>query len=173
VAESEEKAAWQPSAADVRDAAIALSNAKSYDEAKKGLAGIKEAVGGKAGGAKKEADWSKLTGLSKVMKEVNARNGKLRRATKKKQMTDDEFAEASRDASVLAVLALVAHDDTHEVKKKEEVGEWQKFSKDFQAQMTVTSAAFKKKDLAGAGDAWKKGNAVCTECHNKFRPNVE
>jgi hypothetical protein len=173
IVESDEKAAWQPSAADVRDAAIVVSNAKSFDEAKKGLADVKEAVGGKVGGAKKEADWSKLAALGKVMKEVNARNGKLRRATRKKEATDTESAEASRDASVLAVLALAAHDDTHEVKKKEEVGEWQKFAKEFQTEMTATAAAFKKKDVTGAADAWKKGNASCTACHNKFRPNVE
>jgi len=173
VVESEEKAAWQASAADVRDAAIALSNAKSYDEAKKGLAGVKEAVGGKAGNAKKEAEWNKLCGLGKVMKEVNARNGKLRRATKKKTMTDEEAAEAARDASVLAILALAAHDDTHEVKKPDEVKEWQKFSKEFQAQMTATAAAFKKKDVTGAADTWKKGNAACTDCHAKFRKTEE
>ncbi len=169
VVESDEKAAWQPSAADVRDAAIAVANSKSYDEAKKGLADVKEAVGGKTGSAKKEADWNKLCGLSKVMKEVNTRNGKLRRATKKKEATDADFTEAARDASVLAVLALAAHDDTHEVKKSEEVKEWQKFAKEFQVQMTATAAAFKKKDMAGAGDAWKKGNTACNDCHGKFR----
>lgn len=169
VVESEEKAAWQPSAADVREAAKAVSAAKSYDEAKKGLAAIKEAVGGKAGGAKPEAEWNKLCGLGKVMKEVNKRAGKLRRATKKKQLTDDEAAEAARDASVMAVLALAAHDDTHEVKKAEEIKDWQKFSKEFQVQMTGASAAFKKKDLAGAGDSWKKGNTACSDCHAKFR----
>jgi len=173
VVESEEKAAWQPSAADVRDAAIAVSNAKSYDEAKKGLAAVKEAVGGKAGSAKKEAEWNKLTGLGKVMKEVNKRNGKLRRATKKKDASEADLAEAARDASVLAVLALAAHDDTHEVKKAEEIKDWQKFSKEFQVQMTATAAAFKKKDVTGAADAWKKGNASCTECHTKFRPTEQ
>jgi len=169
VAESEEKAAWQPSAADLRDAAIAVSNAKSYDEAKKGLAGIKDAAGGKAGAAKKEAEWNKLCGLGKVMKEVNKRAGKLRRATKKKDPTAADLAEAGRDASVMAVLALVAHDDTHEVKKPEEIKDWQKFAKEFQAQMTAASAAFKAKDMTGAGEAWKKGNTACSDCHAKFR----
>jgi hypothetical protein len=171
VVESEEKAAWQASAADVREAAIAVSNAKSYDEAKKGLAGVKEAVGGKAGSAKKEADWNKLCALKMVMKEVNKRAGKLRRATKKKDPTAADLAEAGRDASVMAILSLVAHDDTHEVKKKEEIGDWQKFAKEFQAQMTAASAAFKSKDMTGAGDAWKKGNTACNDCHAKFRPN--
>ena len=167
VVESEEKAPWQASAADVREAA------KSYDEAKKGLTAVKEAYSGKTGGAKPEAEWNKLAGLSKVMKEVNKRNTKLRRTTRKKPPTDDDFAEAARDASVMAVLALAAHEDTHEVKsgKAEDIAEWKKFAKEFQAEMTAASAAFKKKDLAAAGDAFKKGNTACNDCHMKYRPN--
>ncbi len=173
VAESEEKAAWQATAADVREAAKAVASAKSYDDAKKGLEGIKAAIGGTAAGAKPEAEWNKLCGLGKVMKEINGRAGKLRRATRKKDATETEFADAARDASVMAILGLAAHDDTHEVKsgKAEDIAEWKKFSKEFQAQMTAASAAFKKKDMAAAGDAWKKGNAACTDCHAKFRPN--
>jgi hypothetical protein len=173
VVESEEKAAWQPAAADLRDAARAVAAAKSYDEAKTGLLAIKDAHGGKTSGAKPEAEWNKLSGLKQVMKEINSRAGKLRRATKKKEPTEAEFAEAARDASVMAVLGLAAHDDTHEVKsgKAEDIADWKKFSKEFQIQLSAASAAFKKKDMAAGGDAWKKGNAACTECHNKFRPS--
>ena len=173
VVESEEKAPWQASAADVREAAKSVAAAKSYDEAKKGLTAVKEAYSGKTGGAKPEAEWNQLAGLSKVMKEVNKRNTKLRRTTRKKPPTDDDFAEAARDASVMAVLALAAHEDTHEVKsgKAEDIAEWKKFAKEFQAEMTAASAAFKKKDLAAAGDAFKKGNTACNDCHMKYRPN--
>ncbi len=171
VVESEEKSAWQATAADVRDGAKAIASAKSYDAAKAGLTAVKAAIGGKAGGAKPEAKWNKLCGLKGVMKEINKRKGKLMRATRKKQLTPAESEEAARDASVLAVLALAVHDDTHEVKsgKKEEIAEWQKFSTDFQAQMTAASTAFKKQDLAAGTDAYKKGNAACTDCHGKFR----
>lgn len=168
IVESEEKAAWQPSAKDVRDAAIAVAGSKSYDDAKKGLAAIKEAHSGKTGSAKPEHEWHKLCKLGSVMKEINTRNGKLRRLTKK-DMTDEEAVGAAGDASVMAILALAAHEDTHEVKKKEEVPEWQKYSKEFQAQMTALSAAAKKKDKAAAADAFKKGNTACNDCHGKFR----
>jgi hypothetical protein len=169
IVESDETAAWKPAAADVRDGALAIRNAKSYDEAKTGLEAVKAAHGGKAGGAKPDHEWNKLCGLGSVMKEVNKRNGKLRRGSKLKALDDTQAEEFSRDASVLAVLALAAHDDTHEVKKKEEVPEWQKFSKDFQTQMTAASAAFKKKDVAAAAEAFKKGNTACNDCHAKFR----
>jgi hypothetical protein len=168
IVESEEKAAWQPSAKDVRDAAIIVWNSKSYADAKQGLAAIKEAHAGKVGSAKPEHEWNKLCQLKSAMKEINTRNTKLRRLTKK-DMTDDEALGAAGDASVMAILALAAHDDTHEVKKKEEVAEWQKYSKEFQAQMTALSAAARKKDKAAAADAFKKGNTACNDCHGKFR----
>ena len=171
VAESDEQAAWKPAAADVRDAAIALSNAKSYDDAKKELEAVKAAFGGKSGGAKPEHDWNKLCRLGLLMKEVNKRNSNVKRALRKKPPTDADVAKAAADSSVLAVLALAAHDDTHEVKgqKKEDIDEWQKYAKEFQAQMTAAAAAFGKKDLAAATEASKKGNVACNDCHAKFR----
>jgi hypothetical protein len=73
----------------------------------------------------------------------------------------------------MAILALAAHDDTHEVKskKKEDIDEWQKYAKEFQGQMTAAAVAFKKQDVPAAADAWKKGNMACNDCHGKFRPN--
>ena len=175
IVESDEKAAWQSAAADVRDAAIIVATAKSYDDAKKGLAAIQDAHGGKAAGAKPEHEWNKLCKLGSIMKEINARNSKLRRVTRKKPPTAAEFAEGSADASVMAVLALAAHDDTHEVKskKKEDIDEWQKYAKEFQTQMTAVAAAFRKNDVAAAADAWKKGTTACNDCHAKFRPDLE
>ncbi|MFN0056705.1 MAG: hypothetical protein ACKV0T_31565 [Planctomycetales bacterium] len=167
LAESEEASPLKGAAADLREGAIAVAGSKSYDEAKKGLAAIKEAQGGKSAGAKAEAEWNKLCKLGALMKEVNKRNGKLRRETR--NLTNAE--QAARDASVLAVLALAAHDDTHEVKKPEQVAEWQKFAKEYQVQMTAAAAAFKKNDKAAAADAFKKGNTACNDCHAKFREN--
>jgi hypothetical protein len=171
VVESEEKAAWKASAADVRDGAIAVATSKSYDDAKKGLAAVKDAIGGKAAGAAADYEWNKLCKLGGVMKEINKRNGKLRRAVRLKELKDEEAADFSRDASVAAVLALAAHDDTHEVKsgKKEEIEQWKKWAKDYQEQMTAASVAIKKKDIAAAADAFKKANNSCNACHDKFR----
>lgn len=166
IVESDPKPEWKASAPDLRDAAIAIAGSKTYDDAKKGLEGVKGAAGGTAAGAKPEADWNKLIKLGALMKEVNARNGKLRRNTRMPPANADE---AARDATVLAVLALAMHDDTHEVKKPDQIPEWQKFSKDFQVQMTATAAALKAKDKNAAGDAFKKANAACTDCHAKFR----
>jgi cytochrome c556 len=166
IAESEEKPSWKASAADLREAAKAVAASKGYEEAKLGLEAVKAALEGKASGAAVEHDWNKLAKLGSVMKEVNRRTGKVRSATRKLPANPEEVA---RDASVLAVLALVAHDDTHEVKKKEEIGDWQKQAKEFSAQFTAAAAALRKGDKTGASDAFKKGNAACNACHKQFR----
>lgn len=166
IAESEEKASWKASAPDLRDGAVTIAQSKSYDDAKKGLAAVKAAHDGKAGSAKPEAEWNKLCRLGSLMKEINKRNGKLRRATRS---LPADPAEVARDASVLAVLALAVHDDTHEVKDAAGIPEWQKLSKEFSAEFTATSAALKKKDKDAASAAFKKGNAACTACHDKWR----
>jgi hypothetical protein len=168
IVESDEKVAWSATAADVRDAAMTVASSKSYADAKAGLDAIKAAQGGKASGAKPDAEWKKLAKLGVIMQEVNTRNGKLRRNTRK---IPDDAAEAARDASVLAVLALAAHDDTHEVKDAAKIPEWQKYSKEFSVQMTATAAALKAKDQAKASDGFKKANTACNDCHKVFREN--
>lgn len=172
VAESEDKADWQPSAANLRDAAMALAKTKTYDDAKKEFAAVKEAHSGKATGAKVEYEWNKLSKLGILMNQVSSRNNKFRRVTKK-DASDAESAEYARDATVSAVLALAIQEDTHEVKSKkpEDIELWKKFGKDFQAEMTAVSAAYKKKDKTGAAAAWKKASAVCNDCHGKFKEN--
>ncbi|MFN8856230.1 MAG: hypothetical protein ACK50P_11740, partial [Planctomycetaceae bacterium] len=98
IVESEEKPQWKASAADVRDGAVAIVGAKSFEEAKKGLDAVKAAAGGTAAGAKPEAEWNKLGTLGAVRKEVNARTGKVRRAVRKRPDNDDELSQTARDA---------------------------------------------------------------------------
>jgi hypothetical protein len=171
IAESDEKAGWQATAADVREAALALGKAKSFDEAKKEFAAVKDAIGGKSSGAKVEYDWAKLVKLGTVMDQISKRNNKFRRNTKKKDASDAEINEMIGDATVAAVLALAAVEDTHEVKSKkpEDIELWKKFAKEYQTQISATSAALKKKDMAGAADAWKKSSQACSDCHAKFK----
>lgn len=168
IAESDEKPSWKASAADVRDGALAISASKTYDEAKKGLAAIKDAAEGKKGSAKTEAEWNKLFRLNFLMTEVNTRNTKMLSAQRKTALPDDT-SELARHSSVLAVLALAAHDDTHEVKDKAQIPVWQGFAKDYSTQMTAAAAALKKKDREGFVAAYTKAKAVCADCHAKFK----
>ena len=174
ISESSQASGWKSSAKDVRDGAIAVWQSKTYDDAKKGLEKIKAAHAGNAGDAKPEHDWNKLGKLGSLMKEVNVRKGKLTLQTRKnKTLTPQQSEEFARDASVLAVLGLAIHDDTHEVKSqsKEEIAEWQKYANDFRTEMTAAANALRKGDVKAGGDGVKKGNSACNECHGKFRPN--
>lgn len=165
--ETDEDSALKGKAAGIRDGAIALAKASSYDDAKKGLAAIQDAKAGKGAAAKPEAQWNKLGKLGDLMKEVNARNGKLRMAGRK---LPADPTEAARNASVMAVLALATHEDTHEVKNAADIAEWQKFAVEFQKNITESSAAFRKGDKDAGKAAWTKANTACNACHEKFRP---
>lgn len=165
IAQHDEDSDWKKSAADIRDGAISIAKAGSYDDAKKGLDAVKAAAGGKAGGAKVEHAWDKLIDMDSLMSEVSARNGKFRKFFK----TPKDHEAASRDASVLAMLALAIEADTHEVKDKADIEKWKKFSKDLQTSMTKLSAAIKAKDDAGAKELFLASGKSCSACHTEIR----
>lgn len=168
VAEHSGSAAWKDSAADVRDAAKAIAKAGSLADAQKSLAAVKEAMGGKKGSAKVEHAWNELSNLDAVMSEVNKRTGKLRRAVRK---LPDDTAQAARDASILALMGVVTHEDTHDVKDKSKIAGWQKLCIDMQQDMSELSKQFKAKDQAKAKAAFDKANKSCSGCHEQYRDN--
>ncbi|MDB5341447.1 MAG: hypothetical protein JWN70_7066 [Planctomycetaceae bacterium] len=166
IAHHDEDSSWKKSAADIRDAAIAIAKSGSLDDAKKGLDGVKAGAGGKAGGAKAEHAWDKLIDMDSLMAEVSARNGKLRKAFRK---APEDHAAASRDASVLAVLSIVIESDTHEVKDKADIEKWKKYSKDLQVSMTKISAALKAKNDADGKALFLESAKSCNSCHTDIR----
>ena len=168
IAEHSADAAWKAAAPDVRDAAKSIAKAGSLADAQKGLAAVKEAMGGKKGAAAVDAKWEELSNLDAVMSEVNKRTGKLRRAVRK---LPDDPAQAARDASVLALLGVVTHEDTHEVKDKAKIPGWQKFCIDMQVDMTELSKQLKAKDAAKSKAAFDKANKSCSGCHEQYRDN--
>ncbi|MGQ0634913.1 MAG: hypothetical protein ACT4QC_09905 [Planctomycetaceae bacterium] len=170
IVETDENSEWKATAAGVRDGAIAIATATSLEDAKKGFAAVTDARAGKPTNAKSDADWAKLCKLRSVMKEVTFRNNKLRSAKRKMPEKPEEVA---RHASVLAVLALVAHEDTHEVKDPAQVGEWKKFAMEFQKHMTEAATAFKKADKDAAAKAFDSAATNCNDCHAKFKPDVQ
>ncbi len=166
IAESSEDSALKKSAPALRDAAISVAQSTSFDAAKAGLAAVKEAHGGKAGTAKLDHEWNKLARLGKVMTEVQKRTGKIRKNVRK---APTDANAASRDASVVAVLALAAHDDTHEVKDPAQVPKWKGFALEMQTSMSAVAAGFKANDAAATKSAFEKAGKSCSECHDAFR----
>ena len=166
VAEHDEDSDLKKTAPDVREGAIALAKAGSYDDAKKALESIKSAVGGTSNGAKPEAEWNALISMDSMMAEVQSRNAKLSRLKRK---FPDDTTEAVRHAQVLALLAVPMAADTHEVKDAAKTGDWVAQAKAMQDAMTETAAALKAKDADAFKKAFANAAQSCNKCHEEFR----
>lgn len=166
IAEHDEDSKLKKSAADLRDAALALAKAGSLADAQKAITAAKAAAGGTAAGAKAEHAWDKLIDLDSVMAEISARNGKIRKTLRK---LPDDVNAAARDASVLAMLAVVTAADTHEVKDKADIEKWKNLSKEMQVEMTTLAAAIKAKEVDKAKEAFSAGGKACNTCHSEIR----
>jgi hypothetical protein len=165
IADSAEDSPAKKSAPDLRDAAISIAKAGSLDDAKKGLEAAKAAAGGKASGAKAEADWAKLIDMDSLMGEVNARSGSLRKASRKWENHD----VVARDAAVLSVLAVAIEADTHDVKDKADIEKWKKYSKDLQTSMAGLVKTIKAKDLDKFKTEFQAASKSCNSCHTEIR----
>ena len=154
--------------ADVREAALAVRAAKSFDDSSKALAKLKEAVDGKSdGAAKADHPWNKLTGQGRMMKEIEVRSGALRRALRRSPISKPD--ETARDCSVLAVLALAMEADTHEVKDQTLLPLWKELSVSYRIEMINMSKAVRAKDSAKANAHFAAANEACSKCHDQIR----
>ena len=153
-------------AADLRDAAVLLRAAKTFDDATKLFATVKEAHAGKsAGTGKPEAEWNKLTSLSRMMEEVNGRSSTIRRGLKRLQKPD----ETARDCTTLAILALAMEVDTHEVKDPAQLPLWKELSVKYRSEMLAMSKAVRAKDTVKATEHFTAANEACSKCHEQIR----
>lgn len=166
VAEHDEDSDLKKTAPDVRDAALALGKAESYDDAKKALEAVKSAIGGTSSGAKPEAEWKSLIDMDSLMAEVQAHYAKLSRMKRK---FPDDTAEGVRHAQILALLSVPMAADTHEVKDPAKTGEWVEYTKVMLEGMNKTAAALKAKDEAAFKTAFAEASESCNKCHKEFR----
>lgn len=150
----------------LRDAALALRDSKTLAEAKQAMEKVKQAQSGKASGdAAVEHPWNKLIGMHEMMEEINSRNASLRRVIRRPRNPEKD----SLHASTLAVLGLAMRADTHEVKNKGDLPEWESLAETFQQNMTQLADAMKKKDTAAAREHYLNAAKSCNACHQKFR----
>ncbi len=153
-------------AADLRDAAVALRPAKSLDEATKLFAAVKEAHSGKSSGtAKPDAEWNRLTGMGRMMEEINSRSATIRRGLRRLQKPE----ETARDCTTLAVLALAMEVDTHEVHDKDQLPLWKELSVKYRTEMVAMAKAVRVKDIAKATEHFTAANEACSKCHEQIR----
>lgn len=166
IVEHPDKAKAKFNAADLRDAAVLLRAAKTFDDAAKLFATVKDAAAGKsAGTAKPEAEWNKLTGLGRMMEEVNGRSATIRRGLRRLQKPD----ETARDCTTLAILALAMEVDTHEVKDPAQLPLWKELSVKYRSEMIAMAKAVRAKDTAKATEHFTAANEACNKCHEQIR----
>ena len=166
IVEHPDKAKAKFHAADVRDAAVLLRAAKTFEDATKLFAAVKDAHAGKsAGSAKLEAEWNKLTSQGRMMEEVNSRSATIRRGLRRLQKPD----ETARDCTTLAILALAMEVDTHEVKDPAQLPLWKELSVKYRLEMTAMAKAVRAKDTAKATEHFTAANEACNKCHEQIR----
>ena len=165
LAEHEADSKLKQSGPDLRDAAFAIARSRSYEEATKTLPILKAAAEGKfSGTATVEHDWSKLARLGSVMSAMKSRSESLRRAMRK----PGDPIEDSRHATAIALLALVAHGNTHAVKDPADKPRWQELSLEVQRHFTQAATAIKARDESAA-DHFRLGMEACNTCHENFK----
>ena len=161
-----EKESAGVAAADLRDAGIAIRDAKDVAAAKAGLeAAIKAYAGEASGSASDEAEFKGLIGMHDMMEVIAFRNSKLLRGVKK-------FREPQEDklhAVAIAVLSVPMEMDTHEVKDEADVPAWKELAMNSQKIAVELAKAMAAEDEDAAQEIYKNLGATCKECHTKFR----
>lgn len=150
----------------LRDAALQFTLKSTYEQAKGALESIAKAHKGEASGeAALEHDWAKLTKMHPMMLEIEERSGDLNRVIRRPRGRADEPVHAS----VIALLTLAMHADTHEVKNAGDIPVWQGYAREYLDQMTGVAKAVREQDKTAAGELMMKATATCDKCHEKFR----
>lgn len=169
VALGKAEVAWKDRALEIRDAAMELAKASSYEEAQKAQAQIKTLLEGESQKMAQPLPWREIASLETIMKSVTKRNSLVRRPIRKTRFEKGKEAGA-RSAAVLAVLFSAARDDTHEVENKDDIPEWQQYSDEARDGMIELARIFKEGKYLDARKQFLAVTKTCKKCHAKFRP---
>lgn len=149
----------------VRDAAIAVQEVGSHEEATAAVEALKSTLAGNVEGEHElEYSWDSLISMYDMMEEINERNYPLKRAIRRPKGTLEE----RRTPVAIAILTVAMYEDTSYC-SDEQIGPWQKMSKEYQEAMTELSKAIAAKDKAKAAELYLKGNETCNKCHLEIR----
>ncbi len=166
LAEHETESPLKKSAPGLRNASLALVRTTSYDEGMQSLARMSEAMEGKLSGTPAvDIEWSKLASASTLMPILKMRSESIRRGFRRPKDPDVE----SRNATAIALLALVAHGDLHLAKTPADRMVWQETCLELQGHMSRAASAIKSRD-SSAADHFRLGMEACDKCHQKFKP---
>jgi hypothetical protein len=166
LAEHPEESALKAAGPSIRDAAIKVARAGSFDDAKAGFGLLQSALKGEVNAeAKVEYDWAKITKMHPIMEEMNARAAKFRRVIRRPK--DPEVD--SRHVAAIALAAVSSHADTHEVKNAADLPQWHAWATELYDHMSASATAVRAKDMEKAKEHFNAGMETCTKCHDKFQ----
>lgn len=166
IAEHEDHAQTDISGPALREAALPFKEDSSYDEAQSILAAVKQAVAGQgATDASVEYEWNRLIPMHPMMEEINNRNAALVRVIRRPRGREGESA----NATTIALLSIAMSADTHDVKDKDAIPEWQNMAEEYRDHMVEVAEAIRVRDAETARTHFDAANETCDACHDKFR----
>lgn len=175
VAEAEGVVKWKQAAPQVRDAALRLAKAKSYDDASKAYGEIQQllANGAPNGGQAKPMTWVEIAPLKPVMVEVNVRNRPLTKMVRTPAQFKKDADTVRRNAAVLELLGSITAEHPKPKDGNGSQEEWQKWSVAMRDGAAELAKAAKAGDAAAAKTALTRTRASCSDCHAKFKPDAD
>jgi len=167
LSEVDGEAPLKPVASHIRKAAQDIAMAKDFAATQGASQKLAAALKGGAdlGDAPAAVAWGKVAKMHPVMEVMEQRSTMLSRAIKRLRKPEEE----AKLASSIAVLALVTHGDTHEVKDEADLPQWHALALELQTTMSQTATAIRAKDKAAAEKAFNLAKESCDKCHEKFQ----
>ena len=150
----------------IRDAALQLRSASSYEQAKAEFGRLQTAIDNKAAGsASAEFDWSKLSGTHPLMEVMRERGDKVRKSMRRSK---DPVSE-SRNAVTMAVIAQAIATHADKISNPGDKQVWTDWSIELQTEMSKTASAIRKQDSSGVLEHFTAAQVACDKCHEKFK----
>ena len=157
----------------IRDAAMELTYAGDLEEAKQLLDILNEAVAATAvdnpdsedAAEPADLDWYSLIESYYLMEEINTRNSKLVRVSRRPRGKPEEAAHAA----VIALLCYPMHAQAEDYVGDDDLGDYQTLAVQYQRQVGAMADAVLAKDGAAVKSAMLESTQTCNTCHQKYR----
>ena len=151
----------------LRDAAMELAEAGDLDEAKAAKEKVAAARGGEGeGGAVEDATWYDLIPSYYLMEEINTRNSKLVRVSRRPRGKPEEAAHAA----VIALLCLPMHAQAEDyVLEDADLPDYQGLALKYQDEVAAMARAVTAKDGPEVKRLLLASKKTCDQCHTKYR----
>ena len=150
----------------LRDAALSLAESGDLEEARAATEAIVTARGGEGeGGAVDDVTWYDLIASYELMEEINTRNSKLVRVSRRPRGKPAEVAHAA----VISLLCLPMHAQGEDYVDEEDLPDYQALVVKYLREVADLGKAVKAKD----GDEVKRlllaSKESCDHCHKVYR----